>query len=189
MCLIHTYIHTYIRSVYTHINRRTCFIHTYTRIHSIYTYIYAYSQINRTTIEKSCITCERGKFGADPQRLSCETCYAGYLCFGNTTRGDPTNVTTEKGVVCPGKFVQPRVCVCVCVFIHMYDHTNITTEKGVVCPGKFVQPRARARVCVCVCVCVCLYTCVCMTIPTSRLRRVFCVRATFRYVVMEVFMA
>jgi len=57
--------------------------------------------INRTNIEVACAPCPRGTFGADPLRLSCEACWAGYVCYGNTTRGDPQNVTNHRGEICP----------------------------------------------------------------------------------------
>ena len=57
--------------------------------------------INRTNIEVACAPCPRGTFGADPVRLSCESCWAGYTCYGNTTRGDPQNVTVDRGEICP----------------------------------------------------------------------------------------
>ena len=57
--------------------------------------------INRTSIDVACAPCPRGTFGADPKRLSCETCWPGYLCYGNTTRGDPANVTSDRGEICP----------------------------------------------------------------------------------------
>ena len=57
--------------------------------------------INRTSIDAACAPCPRGTFGGDPARLYCDTCWAGYVCMGNTTRGNPTNVTSHRGMICP----------------------------------------------------------------------------------------
>ena len=70
--------------------------------------------LNRSSISEACIDCPKGFFGNDPLRLSCEICYAGYLCYGNssvhthgTTRGDPQDISVDGGQICPaGYFCQ-----------------------------------------------------------------------------------
>ena len=64
-------------------------------------YAYENMTIDRTSIAVACTPCPRGTFGADPRRLSCGVCFSGYLCYGNTTRGDPQNVSVDRGEVCP----------------------------------------------------------------------------------------
>jgi hypothetical protein len=67
--------------------------------------------INRSSIEAACINCPPGFYGNDPLRLGCSVCYAGYLCFGNsslhsygTTRGDPHDISVDGGQICPAGF-------------------------------------------------------------------------------------
>ena len=57
--------------------------------------------MNRTTLEGSCVPCRPGTYGNDDFRLMCGTCWAGYVCYGNTTRGDPRNLTVDRGTICP----------------------------------------------------------------------------------------
>jgi hypothetical protein len=68
----------------------------------------------RFSISSACVNCPRGSFGSDPARLQCEVCFAGYLCFGNTsmhlfgtTRGDPQDISKDGGQVCPAGFYCP----------------------------------------------------------------------------------
>lgn len=57
--------------------------------------------MNRTDLDLSCSPCEPGTYGNDVFRLICKTCYAGFVCYGNTTRGDPRNLTMDRGIICP----------------------------------------------------------------------------------------
>ena len=70
------------------------------------------STLNRTDIPVSCSNCAPGYFGADPGRLVCEYCFAGYVCYGEhvlqgrariygSTKGDPTDLVNDGGEICP----------------------------------------------------------------------------------------
>lgn len=59
---------------------------------------------NRTSVATSCSACPRGTYGADLARLQCDPCFAGHLCYGNTTRGDPTNISMHRGEICPAGY-------------------------------------------------------------------------------------
>eukprot|EP00960_Hanusia_phi_P034309 750985-Hanusia_phi.AAC.8 len=63
---------------------------------------------NFSAVEDSCSPCPPGSFGAHISRLVCEPCFAGYVCYGNTTRGDPRSLARDRGEVCPPGFYCPQ---------------------------------------------------------------------------------
>ena len=87
------------------------------------TYGNSSSNLNRSAIAAACINCPKGFYGDDAERLQCDLCFAGYLCYGNssvhsygTTRGDPQDLSIDGGEPCPpgyfcgsGSFV-PNPC-------------------------------------------------------------------------------
>lgn len=46
------------------------------------------------------IQCPPGTYGADPDRLVCDTCPGGYICLGTTRTASPTSAEEDGGFRC-----------------------------------------------------------------------------------------
>ena len=53
------------------------------------------------SIADACEECPAGKYGASPDRLSCDRCTPGYVCLGATTSATPASRATDNGYECP----------------------------------------------------------------------------------------
>mmetsp|Transcript_6632 Transcript_6632/g.24821 ORF Transcript_6632/g.24821 Transcript_6632/m.24821 type:complete len:4721 (-) Transcript_6632:61-14223(-) len=61
----------------------------------------------RTSVPDSCLICEAGTHGSDPNRDYCRPCAAGYVCLEGATTSMPTSRTTQKGYICPSGHTCP----------------------------------------------------------------------------------
>eukprot|EP00752_Nemacystus_decipiens_P010330 g9202.t1 len=50
--------------------------------------------------DEACAECPPGTYGADPDRLVCDTCPGGYVCLGTTITATPTSIEEDGGFWC-----------------------------------------------------------------------------------------
>ena len=53
------------------------------------------------SLKLACVQCPAGYYGTDPHRLNCSVGTAGYYFVGAATSDRPTNITAQKGAICP----------------------------------------------------------------------------------------
>lgn len=61
----------------------------------------------RSTLQNSCFPCPPGHYGNDESRRYCGVCHAGYVCLSAATDPEPTNVTLQRGYICPKGYYCP----------------------------------------------------------------------------------
>ena len=62
------------------------------------------------SVDTACTACPEGYYGSDPLRLVCSAGIAGYYYLGATTSATPTNVTSQRGGICPTGHYCPALC-------------------------------------------------------------------------------
>ena len=62
------------------------------------------------SVDTACSACPGGYYGSDPLRLVCSAGLAGYYYLGATTSATPTNITSQRGDICPKGHYCPAEC-------------------------------------------------------------------------------
>ena len=92
-----------------------CWVGTYCPANSIAAYncpagyigIEASGFAHLSSQDTACEACEAGKYGSDPNRLTCTPGEPGWIYYGATTTRYPVNVTSDNGEPCPAGYWCP----------------------------------------------------------------------------------